>query len=48
VIRQLDKVKPTPSKIVKDNQVMVVLLSYELLKEIKKQVEGKLNEKVTT
>lgn len=48
VVRQLDKVKPTPSKIVKDNQVMVVLLSYELLKEIKKQVEGKLNEKVTT
>ena len=39
VIRQLDKVKPTPSKVVKDNQVMVVLLSYELLKEIKKQAE---------
>lgn len=37
VVRQLDKVKP--GKIVKDNQVMVVLLSYELLKEIKKQVE---------
>lgn len=48
VVRQLDKVKPTPSKVVKDNQIMVVLLSYELLKEIKKQVEGKLNEKVTT
>lgn len=42
VVRQLDKVKPTPSKVVKDNQVMVVLLSYELLKEIKKQVEGKI------
>ena len=41
VVRQLDKVKPTPSKVVKDNQVMVVLLSYELLKEIKKQVETK-------
>jgi len=48
VIRQLDKVKPTPSKIVKDNQIMVVLLSYELLKEIKKQIEVKQNEKVTT
>lgn len=36
VIHQLDKIKPT--KLVKDNQVMVVLLSYELLKEIKKQV----------
>jgi hypothetical protein len=38
VVKQLDKVKP--SKIVKDNQVMVVLLSYELLKEIKNQAEG--------
>ena len=48
VVRQLDKVKPTPSKVVKDNQVMVVLLSYELLKEIKKQVETKNeNPKVT-
>jgi hypothetical protein len=45
VIKQLDKVKPT--KTVKDNQVMVVLLSYELLKEIKNQTEG-TNEKVTT
>jgi hypothetical protein len=44
VVRQLDKVKPSPNKIVKDNQVMVVLLSYELLKEIKKQVEGKKDE----
>lgn len=42
VVHQLDKVKP--SKLVKDNQVMVVLLSYELLKEIKSQVEGKPNE----
>ena len=45
VVRQLDKVKPTSNKIVKDNQVMVVLLSYELLKEIKKQIEGKTDEK---
>jgi len=43
VVRQLDKVKP--AKLVKDNQVMVVLLSYELLKEIKKQVEEKKDEK---
>lgn len=50
VVRQLDKVKPQPNKVVKDNQVMVVLLSYELLKEMKKQVEGNPNEdqKVTT
>jgi hypothetical protein len=45
VIKQLDRVKPT--KIVKDNQVMVVLLAYELLKEIKKQTEGKPDEKRT-
>ena len=45
VVRQLDKVKPQPNKIVKDNQVMVVLLSYELLKEIKRQVEGKNDDK---
>lgn len=43
VIRQLDKVKPQSNKIVKDNQVMVVLLSYELLKEIKNQVNEKIN-----
>ena len=35
-IKQLDKVKP--SKNVKDNQVMVLLLSYELIKEIKSQL----------
>ena len=35
-IKQLDKVKP--SKSVKDNQVMVLLLSYELIKEIKSQI----------
>jgi len=49
VVKQLDRVKP--SKTVKDNQVMVVLLSYELLKEIKSQVaadEGTTNEKVGT
>jgi hypothetical protein len=45
VVRQLDKIKPT--KIVKDNTVMVVLLSYELLKEVKKQMESK-DEKVIT
>ena len=39
VIKQLEKVRPAPNKIVKDNQIMSVLLSYELLKEIKKQVE---------
>lgn len=50
VVRQLDKIKPTPNKIVKDNQIMVVLLSYELLKEIKNQVEKKTdeNKKVTS
>lgn len=47
VVHQLDKIKPTPSKVVKDNQIMVVLLSYELLKEIKKQVEGKKDEKAS-
>ena len=35
-VKQLDKVKP--SKSVKDNQVMVLLLSYELIKEIKAQI----------
>lgn len=35
-IRQLEKVKP--SKSVKDNQVMVLLLSYELIKEIKSTI----------
>ncbi len=44
VVRQLDKIKPQPNKVVKDNQVMVVLLSYELLKEIKSQIEGKKDE----
>jgi hypothetical protein len=38
VIKQLDKVKPTNS-IVKDNQIMSLLLSYELLKEVKKQLK---------
>jgi len=42
VVRQLDKVKPQSNKIVKDNQVMVVLLSYELLKEIKNQINEKV------
>lgn len=38
VINQLDKNKPT-NGIVKDNQVMSLLLSYELLKEITKQLK---------
>ena len=46
VIRQLDKVKPFSNKIIKDNQIMVVLLSYELLKEIHKIV--KYDKKITT
>lgn len=36
-IKQLDKVKP--SKNVKDNQIMVLLLSYELIKEINTQIK---------
>ena len=47
VVHKLDKVKPQTSKVVKDNQIMVVLLSYELLKEIKKQVEGKKDGKTS-
>jgi hypothetical protein len=39
VVNQLDKINP--GKIVKDNHVMVLMLSYELLKEVKKQVKGK-------
>jgi hypothetical protein len=39
VINQLDKINP--GKIVKDNHVMVLMLSYELLKEVKQQTEGK-------
>lgn len=39
VVNQLDKVNP--DKIVKDNQIMVLLLSYELLKECRKQLETK-------
>lgn len=45
VVKQLNKVQP--GKTVKDNQIMVVLLSYELLREIKKQLENK-DEKITT
>lgn len=37
IVRQLDKIKP--ARIVKDNTIMVVLLSYELLKECKKLLE---------
>lgn len=38
VINQLDKINP--GKVVKDNHVVVLMLSYELLKEVKKQVEA--------
>lgn len=38
VVHQLDKINP--GKLVKDNHVMVLMLSYELLKEVKKQIEG--------
>jgi len=43
VVNQLDKINP--GKIVKANHVMVLMLSYELLKEVKKQLEGKPNAK---
>lgn len=36
ITNQLDKINP--GKIVKDNHVMVLMLSYELLKEVKKQL----------
>ena len=39
VVNQLDKINP--GKIVRDNHVMVLMLSYELLKEIKKQIGNK-------
>jgi len=39
VVKQLDRVRP--GKVVKDNHVMVVLLSYELLKEVKEQLSEK-------
>ena len=38
IVNQLDKINP--GKIVKDNHVMVLMLSYELLKEVKKQVSS--------
>lgn len=41
VAHQLDKINP--GKIVKDNHVMVLMLSYELLKEIKKQLNSSKN-----
>ena len=40
VINQLDKINP--GKIVKDNHVMVLMLSYELLKECKKETKQTL------
>jgi len=42
IVNQLDKINP--GKIVKDNHVMVLMLSYELLKEVKRQLEGKHND----
>jgi hypothetical protein len=41
VVNQLDKINP--GKLVKDNHVMVLMLSYELLKEVQKQTEGASN-----
>lgn len=38
VVNQLEKINP--EKIVKDNHVMVLMLSYELLKEVKKQLNN--------
>jgi len=42
VVRQLDKSKPAQNKIVKDSNVMVVLLGYELIKEISNRIKNKL------
>ena len=42
IVNQLDKINP--GKIVKDNHVMVLMLSYELLKEVRKQLGGKHND----
>jgi hypothetical protein len=39
IVNQLDKINPV--KIVKDNHVMVLMLSYELLKEVNHQLKGK-------
>lgn len=41
VIKQISSIKPT--KIVKDNHIMVALLGYELLKEIKKVRDEKIS-----
>lgn len=38
VVNQLDKINP--GKLVKDNHVMVLMLSYELLKEVQKQTNA--------
>lgn len=38
VVNQLDKIRPT-NNIVKDNQIMSLLLSYELLKEVRQQLK---------
>lgn len=39
IINQIDKINP--GKIVKDNHVMVLMLSYELLREVNKQLKEK-------
>jgi hypothetical protein len=41
VVKQMDKSKPSPNKIVKDSQVMVILLGYELLKKCKEVLNDK-------
>lgn len=41
IVNQLDKIHP--SKVVKENHVMVLMLSYELLKEVKSQLGNKSN-----
>jgi hypothetical protein len=38
VVKQLDKIKPT-NNMVKDNQITTLLFSYELLKEVSKQLK---------
>ena len=39
IVNQLDKINP--GKLVKDNHVVVLMLSYELLREVKQQLEKK-------
>jgi hypothetical protein len=39
VVKQLDKIRPTTNSVVKDNQIMSLLFSYELLKEVRSQLK---------